>query len=439
MIGGGIFVSPGIVSLLTGNKMVSKVFPVPLLLFASAFSWVFIAFATPTTNSITFATHINPNKTEEPDVWFTKFFACVIVVGICDLHHRFVNTGIAANNLLAVFKGANGDLPGLGDFRTTGGSPSPTNIALGILQVLYSYQGWENANYVTSAIEGNKEHKQRTLKRGAFAAISVVATLHIAFNMFLFFILDSAQITSPRYNVVADYAIQVFQSNHVDTASHAIYVSIALTAAGNIIGVTFSNARASLKPFSGFFSRGSNYGSNKWDGLGMPTGGLVLQALVTFVLGIGVLFIRKCMDQYQTKSADPARIGYAVPWQCQVMKDSVVVPFIPSDNPEPSDNPNARRRYMPSWAQPVIAIALYAVGALVALYTLVFVRKLDFHGSGYNPSDLSNFVPYNERRFVCIPPLPWDEFQRRLRWNGEPKAAKELNREHLWRQTTIRM
>jgi amino acid transporter len=137
---------------------------VPPLLFASAFAWVFIASATPTSNSVTFARYINPTKDGQPDVWFTKFFACVIVVGICAVHYRLVNIGIWANDCLAVYKvlfllvlvlagfvetcrqGADGGLLGLGDYATTHGSPSPTNVALAILQVLYSYQGWENAS-----------------------------------------------------------------------------------------------------------------------------------------------------------------------------------------------------------------------------------------------------------------------------------------------------
>jgi amino acid transporter len=125
---------------------------------------VFVAFATSTTNSITFARYINPDNAEDPDVWFTKFFACVIVVGICAVHHRFLTIGIAANNILAAYKvlflgvlviaglvetirqGAFGHLLGLDDYTTTHGNPSATNIILAVLQVLYSYQGWENAS-----------------------------------------------------------------------------------------------------------------------------------------------------------------------------------------------------------------------------------------------------------------------------------------------------
>ncbi|KAL4761141.1 APC family permease [Aspergillus foveolatus] len=554
MIGGGIFVSPRIVAHLTGNKLValslwvfggvysfcsiyiyleyglawpynggefiyiSKIFPVPPLLFASAFAWVFIAFATPTSNSVTFARYINPTKDGQPDVWFTKFFACVIVVGICAVHYRLVNIGIWANDCLAVYKvlfllvlvlagfvetcrqAADGGLLGVGDYATTHGNPSPTNVALAILQVLYSYQGWENANYVTSEIKGAGEHKKRRLKRGAFIAISVVMFLYISFNMFVFFILDFEAVTNPTHNVAADYAINVFRTSHTKMASHAIYVNIALAAAGNIIGVTFSNARVNrdiakhgIIPFYNFFAKSSNYGSTQWDNLGTPTGGLILQVLVTCItiasyepykttltlytyghavvcsaLGIGVFYIRKRMNQYETSSTDPADKAYGNPWEYQVMKTShtrytatvffiivnlflVVVPFIPSDNPD------GTRRDTPSWVQPVIVTALYALGASVSLYIIAFIKKLEFRGSGYNvndPGDLSGFIDYNKRRWIVtwpnpdwpfnwkcafsllktlFKPRPWEEIKTRFFTNGEEEAAKNLRSQALSR------
>ncbi|KAL4981765.1 amino acid permease-domain-containing protein [Aspergillus falconensis] len=548
MIGGGIFVSPRIVAHLTGNKLValslwvfggvysfcsiyiyleyglawpynggefiyiSKIFPVPPLLFASAFAWVFIAFATPTSNSVTFARYIDPTRDGQPDVWFTKFLACVIVVGICTVHYRFVNIGIWANDCLAVYKvlfllilvlagfvetcrqGADGGLLGVGDYATTHGNPSPTNVALAILQVLYSYQGWENANYVTSEIKGAGEHKKRRLKRGAFIAISVVMFLYISFNMFVFFILDFDAVTDPAHNVAADYAISVFRTSHTKMASHAIYVNIALAAAGNIIGVTFSNARVNrdiakhrLIPFYKFFAKSSDYGRTQWDNLGTPTGGLVLQALVTCItiasyepyrttltlytyghavvcsaLGIGLFFIRERMDQYETSATDPADKAYGAHWEYQVMKTCqfrytatiffiivnlflVVVPFIPSDNPDGTP------RDTPSWVQPVIVTSLYALGASVSLYILIFVKKLYFRGSEYNvhdPGDMSGFINYNERRWIVkypgypdwpsdwksasrllptlFTPLPWGTIKKRFFTNGEEEAAKNL-------------
>ncbi|KAL2820553.1 amino acid permease-domain-containing protein [Aspergillus cavernicola] len=549
MIGGGIFVSPSIVAHLTGNKVaalflwvfgglysfcsiyiyleyglawpynggefiyISKIFPVPPLLFACSFAWAFIAFATSTTNSITFAHYINPNKAEDPDVWFTKFFACVIVVAVSALHYRFVNIGIAANNLLAVFKVSflailivggivesfrqGGSLPGLGDYPTQHGTSSVTNYALAILQVLYSYQGWENANYVTSEIRGEGVEKKRILKAGGLAAITIVVTLYISFNLVLFFVLDLKSITDSVGNVTADYAITVFRSSHETMASHAIYVCIALAAAGNIIGVSFTRARVNrviaqhrLIPFHRFFAKSSKYGTTQWDHLGTPTGGLVLQALVTcvtiacvdpfrtilnlstyghavacLILGIGVLFIRKRMDQYETKDADPIGAGYTTPWHFQVMKRPlirylavifstvanaylIIIPF------KPTSNPDGTHPATPSWVQPTIVIVVYAIGAIVALYIITFVPVLDFRQSTcdirQNPEDRGRFVDYNDRRWIIrylnlrgdsrktvetlFTPRSWENIKERLLTNDEAKTAQELRQRHPLRE-----
>lgn len=206
-----------------------KIFPVPPILFASCFAWFFILFATTTNNALVFATFIHPSKTQEPelpDEWLTKFIACVAVLPVACLHYRLVNIGILSNMVLAAYKvtflgiltaagffaacrgGARHQLKGLGHFAETQSKSqevSATNVILAILQVLYAYQGWENASeyrvrlvclrgndsstnfidYVTSEIKGSERTKKKTLKRGALIAIAVVNTLYILFNLFM--------------------------------------------------------------------------------------------------------------------------------------------------------------------------------------------------------------------------------------------------------------
>ena len=205
----------------------AKIFPVPPILFASCFAWFFILFATTTNNALVFATFINPSNAEEPQSqeWLTKFIACVAVLVVASLHYRFVNIGILSNMVLAAYKvtflgiltaagffaacrdGARHQLRGLNHFAETQSEAdvSATNVILAILQVLYSFQGWENASeyhiclvclrgndsstnfidYVTSEIKGSEKTKKKTLKRGALIAIAVVNVLYILFNLFM--------------------------------------------------------------------------------------------------------------------------------------------------------------------------------------------------------------------------------------------------------------
>ncbi|XHF98274.1 hypothetical protein AWENTII_001834 [Aspergillus wentii] len=547
IIGGGIFVSSSNVAFLSGNKLVAlalwifgglysfcsmyiyleyglawpynggefiymaKIFPVPPILFATCFAWFFILFATTTNNAITFATFINPDKADNPDEWFTKFVACVIVIAIAILHYRLVNIGILSNNLLAAYKviflgvltiagfvatcrdGARGRLEGLKDYAHTNGKVSETSIILAILQVLYSYHGWENANYVTSEIEGDAETKKRILKRGALIAIAVVNVLYVLFNLFVFFMLDFDTIIKRETAAVAGtYAVKVFQSGNETMTRHAIYVCIALSAAGNLTGVIFTNARVArdiaknrLIPFYNFFGMSSGYGISRWDHLGTPTGGLVLHAAITciyiasiplfqgdndegkqfaltlytyghsiisFLLGIGILFLQKRMNEYETKEANPSDHYFPGPWSYQVLKNkrtrygavaffTIVNIFLIALPFKTTNNPDGSTRRIPSWAVPVTVLSVFAFAALVALYIICFVRKLDFQQS--RGRKITEFIPYNNRKWIIGYPelrkkrnwiqvftsLPWEEIRKRLFDNAEARTAAVLREE----------
>jgi uncharacterized membrane protein YjgN (DUF898 family) len=169
------------------------------------------------------------------------------------------------------------------------------------------------------------------------------------------------------------------------------------------------------------------------------------------------------MNQYDTRAADPRRPGHDQnaaqqqgPWGYQVLKRRryrytaavffiivngllVVVPHIPSDNPDGS------HRGTPSHVQPAIVMALYATGALVAVYIIAVARGLRFRGSTYHRRlravDLREFVNYNERRWIVVYPweaeavpwrgvlaiLPWKDIWSRLWDNGEAREARRLN------------
>lgn len=63
---------------------------------------------------------------------------------------------------------------------------SPTDIILAMYLVLYSYQGWENANYITGSIYGDtSEKRHRRLKWGALLAVTSVSILYIIYNALL--------------------------------------------------------------------------------------------------------------------------------------------------------------------------------------------------------------------------------------------------------------
>lgn len=125
-------------------------------------------------NSIAFAKHMigafsdNPN----PDYRLQKFVALVCITFICLIHLFSRQMGIYVNNALALYKvcllvfvvitgfvclgGGGGkhlksdQIYGTKNLENafTGPSKSPYDYASAMLGVLYSFQGWENANYV---------------------------------------------------------------------------------------------------------------------------------------------------------------------------------------------------------------------------------------------------------------------------------------------------
>lgn len=188
---------------------------------ASSFAWWFVLFSTSTGNANYFARYIGIafQSGEYPSQWLQKYIACWVVVGIFLIHYRLVNIGILANNVLASLKvialllflliGMVGGLKktngaGAHDYDDTKMVvKAPTNVALALFLVLYSYQGWENASnsalerseapgaycdnldYITAEISGNEEERKRILKKGVLIAVGAVSALYILLNLIM--------------------------------------------------------------------------------------------------------------------------------------------------------------------------------------------------------------------------------------------------------------
>lgn len=107
-----------------------------------------------------------------PDYRLQKFVALVCITFICLIHLFSRKMGIYVNNTLALYKVTllvfvvlagfvclgggggkrieNGDTYGAKNLEDafSNSSKSPYDYANAMLHILYSYQGWENANYV---------------------------------------------------------------------------------------------------------------------------------------------------------------------------------------------------------------------------------------------------------------------------------------------------
>lgn len=168
-------------------------------------------FAVSTAGSISFSSYVmvaaDPDAT--PDPWVTRGVAITAITGVCLIHAFTPRLGIWLSNGLGAFKLILLSLVVFTGFAALAGRltvepprnfssfdgpqmkgarvPEEENAALStaagyalaLLQVLYAYSGWENANYVLTEVRD----APRTLKKAAPMAISAVTVLYVLANI----------------------------------------------------------------------------------------------------------------------------------------------------------------------------------------------------------------------------------------------------------------
>lgn len=169
----------------------------------------FVLFAISTAGSISFSSYMilaNDPDNRTPDAWVIRGVAITALTGVCLIHAFTPRLGIWLSNGLGAFKlvllslvvftgfaalAGRMEKPSPGNFKSfhgegtlrddKGNSPAgaAAGYALALLQVLYAYSGWENANYVLTEVR----NAPTTLKRAAPIAISIVTVLYVLANI----------------------------------------------------------------------------------------------------------------------------------------------------------------------------------------------------------------------------------------------------------------
>lgn len=286
-------------------------------------------------NCIAFARHaleaalvFDPSRTSsDPDKRLVDFIAITVLSVVCLLHYRSRRLGLFLNRLLAAFKigllftifvaGTNARYnqnSGISDWgtqplptNTTGASiptstptliPTSTSTSVqqsagsdadsstdvlgsfsGFILVLYSYTGWENANYVAGEVG---THSAKKLRLGAFLAVSITAVLYTLAVMGYYLANDFDDIVQGNSDVkmAKIFPPAAFGSG---ASSTAFEVCICLSAFGNLIATVFTVSKVkqmiavqNYLPFSRFFSRGSPFQT--------PEGGLALHWICSVIV-----------------------------------------------------------------------------------------------------------------------------------------------------------
>lgn len=186
-----------------------RVYRRPRYLATCIFAVQFVLFAISTAGSISFSSYMilaNDPDNRTPDAWVIRGVAITALTGVCLIHAFTPRLGIWLSNGLGAFKlvllslvvftgfaalAGRMEKPSPGNFKSfhgegtlrddKGNSPAgaAAGYALALLQVLYAYSGWENANYVLTEVR----NAPTTLKRAAPIAVSIVTVLYVLANI----------------------------------------------------------------------------------------------------------------------------------------------------------------------------------------------------------------------------------------------------------------
>ncbi|KAK9460896.1 amino acid permease-domain-containing protein [Lipomyces oligophaga] len=222
----------------------------------------------------------------------SRIVAVLCITGVVLIHGLHPSAGTALFNGLGIFKvfllivvvivgvfAVFGWLP-IEDpgnfedmFSNAGFGGGAYNYATGLLRVVYSYRGWENANYVLSELE----NPRRTLAVAAPLAIGGVTILYVLANVAYFAVIPKVEIAHSGVIVAGLFFRRVFGDS---AGARLLPFFVALSNLGNVLVVSFAHARVNCEfgkegilPYSKFFA------TVNW--VGAPVAGLFLHWIVT--------------------------------------------------------------------------------------------------------------------------------------------------------------
>ncbi|KAK1758845.1 high-affinity methionine permease [Echria macrotheca] len=160
-----------------------------------------------------------------------------------------------------------------GDGYGGGGAYAYSNA---LLNIVYSYKGWENANYVLGEIRDPR----RTLTIAAPLAVGGVTVLYVLANVAYFAAIPKADLAQSEVIVAGLFFRNVFGNS---VAARSLPVFVALSNLGNVLAVSFAHARVNQElGKEGLLPLSRLWGSNK--PFNSPAAALFLHWLVTIIV-----------------------------------------------------------------------------------------------------------------------------------------------------------
>lgn len=229
-------------------------------------------------NSLAFGRYIlYASGDTSPDGWPARGIAIACITFAVTIHSVLPVWGLRLANALGVFKVVILLLIVFAGFAAIAGRtlvPDPHNFdgafvvhtgdgwggggayayATALLNVVYSYKGWENANYVMSELK----HPRKTLAIAAPLAVGGVTILYVLVNVAYFAAIPREDLAKSEVIVAGLFFRNVFGQS---AAARSLPAFVALSNMGNVLAVSFAHARVNqelakegLLPFSQFWA-----------------------------------------------------------------------------------------------------------------------------------------------------------------------------------------
>ncbi|KAL2120227.1 hypothetical protein VTJ04DRAFT_4253 [Mycothermus thermophilus] len=160
-----------------------------------------------------------------------------------------------------------------GDGYGGGGAYAYSNA---LLNIVYSYKGWENANYVLGEIK----NPRRTLTIAAPLAVGGVTILYVLANVAYFAAIPKSALAKSEVIVAGLFFRNVFGAS---AGARTLPAFVALSNLGNVLAVSFAHARLNQElGKEGLLPLSRLWGSNK--PFNSPAAALFLHWLVTVIV-----------------------------------------------------------------------------------------------------------------------------------------------------------
>ncbi|USW57467.1 Putative amino acid/polyamine transporter I [Septoria linicola] len=271
----------------------------PKLLATTVFAFQIVLLGFTASGCIVFTQYVYAAAGKTADEWEKRGVAILVITFICSLHAFVPNFGVRFMNGIGVIKvvvlffivvtgwavlggGTKVEDPHA-SFRNSfaGTSSSGYEWSNSLFKVLNSFAGYTNAAYVLNEVK----NPVRTLKIAGPLGLGICGVFYLLANVAYFAAATPEEVAKSGVTVASLFMEKVFGSS----GQKAISVLIATSAFGNVMTVTFAQARVNQElakegvlPFPKFWASSWPFGS--------PSSGLFLHWIPSFIVIVAVPF-----------------------------------------------------------------------------------------------------------------------------------------------------